>query len=101
MDATNANEVLDALPDDLITTTRAGTIAKVHPSGVRRWVTDGRIRGWTRAGRLFVSEGEVRGLFRPVKSRAERRAERGVARASQAAFDRRCERVLREAGMMK
>ena len=43
------------VPSDLIEARHAARIAKVHVSGIHRWVLKGKLRGWRRVGRLFVS----------------------------------------------
>ncbi len=55
-----------AMPLDLIEAGEAASMAMVHVSGIRRWVKDGKLRGWRRAGRVFVSQSELAAMFQPV-----------------------------------
>jgi excisionase family DNA binding protein len=62
MDNTSPHEV----PCDLITPKEAAKLVKVHLATLYRFLADGRLPCWTRAGtRKFVSRAAVLGLFAP------------------------------------
>ncbi|MCI0741054.1 MAG: hypothetical protein L0Y72_18575 [Gemmataceae bacterium] len=100
----------EQLPADLIEARHAARIARIHVSGIHRWVLSGCIRGWKRRvrqgkhtrSRLFVSRGEIEQLFERVK--VEHPTTQPVGEFSPAtrreikAAERWTERTLREYG---
>lgn len=77
------------LPGDLIAPKVLARILGVHLSSVHRWIHEGKLRAWRRAGqRYLISEAEGRALVVPVEVRsgehARTRGEEELA-ASQAA----------------
>lgn len=85
------------VPDDLITTSKAGQLLRTHSSTVVRWVLSGKLRGWRIQGRYRVSESDVRAMMRPVRADVPERARtRGeMEAASEAAIERMRQRGVR------
>jgi excisionase family DNA binding protein len=54
------------VPDDLLSLREAAELVRVRVPTMRRWVCEGRLRGWRRGCYYLVSKAEVMGMLEPV-----------------------------------
>lgn len=67
-----ADEII--LPDDLISTSHAARLARLHISGIRRWIKSGKVHGYRSGGRLWVSRAELMAQWQTAGEVAAERA---------------------------
>ena len=88
-------------PDDLITPKTAARIMDTHISTIYRWISEGRLKSYLRAGcRRLISKAELMGLIRADDTKAKPPApiRFGTEQRAQQARQRHAREVLRAAG---